>query len=313
LPVEQREVLMDSTVKIRGVCVSRFNSRRQLFDIRLLVPHPKDLMVESPAPANPFAIPKRPIEQLLQFSPRGPYGHRVRVSGTVIYHRDTDLYIQDEREGLYVETSQMDNVLIGDKVDVLGFPAKGEYTPMLQDGVFQKTGSGSLPEPVHISADEALRGNYECRLVKIDAVVVDRARHSREQFLVLQSGGFIFHAYLEGKTNGVDFVYLSNNTRVSVTGICRIEVGNDWHPGADWRAKSFRILMRSPGDIFVVAQPPWWNFQKMLWAIGVLGLVVFTALAWVGILRRRVHKQTAIIWRQLQTAAALKERYENLF
>jgi PAS domain S-box-containing protein len=50
-----------------------------------------------------------------------------------------------------------------------------------------------------------------------------------------------------------------------------------------------------------------------LWAISILGLVVCTALAWVGILRRRVQKQTAIIRRQLQTEAALKERYENLF
>ena len=48
--------------------------------------------------------------------------------------------------------------------------------------------------------------------------------------------------------------------------------------------------------------------------MGLLCLVVLTtALAWVGILRRRVSKQTAIIFRQLQTEAALKERYENLF
>ena len=72
LPVVRREVLVDSTVKIRGVCVSRFNSQRQLFDIRLLVPHPEDLVLESPAPDNPFAIQQRPIEQLLLFSPTDP-------------------------------------------------------------------------------------------------------------------------------------------------------------------------------------------------------------------------------------------------
>ncbi len=313
LPVERREALVDSAVRIRGVCVSRFNSQRQLFDIRFLVPHPADLILESPAPENPFAIPERPMEQLLQFSPHGPYGHRVKVQGTVIYHRDADLYIQDAKEGLYVQARQLDPLLLGDHVDVLGFPAKGEYTPMLQDAIYQKTGSGPLPVPFLISADEALKGTYECRLVRIEATVLDRARHSREQFLVLQSGGFIFQAYLEGKTNGVDFAYLQNDTKVAVTGVCRIEMGNEWHVGADWRAKSFRILMRSPGDIFVLKRPPWWNFEKMLWAISILGLVVFTALAWVGILRRRVQKQTAIIRRQLQTEAALKERYENLF
>jgi PAS domain S-box-containing protein len=313
LPVERREALVDSTVQVRGVCVSRFNFQRQLFDIRLLVPHPEDLVLESPALHSPFAIQQRPIEQLLQFSPHGSYGHRVKVNGTVIYHRDTDLYIQDEKEGLYVQTRQPDSLLVGDQVDVLGFPAKGEYTPMLQDAIYRKTGSGPLPVPFLISADEALKGTYECRLVRIEATVLDRARHSREQFLVLQTGGFIFQAYLEGRTNGVDFAYLQNDTKVAVTGVCRIEIGNDWRAGTDWRAKSFRILMRSPGDIFVLKQPPWWNFQKMLWAISILCLVVLTALAWVGILRRRVQKQTSIIRRQLQTEAALKERYENLF
>ena len=313
LPVERREALVDSTVQVRGVCVSRFNSQRQLFDIRLLVPHPEDLVLESPALHSPFAIQQRPIEQLLQFSPHGSYGHRVKVNGTVIYHRDTDLYIQDEKEGLYVQTRQPDSLLVGDQVDVLGFPAKGEYTPMLQDAIYRKTGSGPLPAPFLISAAEALKGTYECRLVRIEATVLDRARHSREQFLVLQTGGFIFQAYLEGRTNGVDFAYLQNDTKVAVTGVCRIEIGNDWRAGTDWRAKSFRILMRSPGDIFVLKQPPWWNFQKMLWAISILCLVVLTALAWVGILRRRVQKQTSIIRRQLQTEAALKERYENLF
>jgi len=38
LPVRREEDLADSTVKIRGVCVSRFNLQRQLFDLRLLVP-----------------------------------------------------------------------------------------------------------------------------------------------------------------------------------------------------------------------------------------------------------------------------------
>jgi PAS domain S-box-containing protein len=313
MPAALKDALVDSTVKIRGVCASHFNSQRQLFDIRLLVAQPADLTIESPAPAEPFALPTHSIEQLLQFTPHGPYGHRVKVRGTVIYKRDEVLYIQDDKEGLYVETMQPGALLVGDVVEVVGFPATGEYTPMLQDAIFRKTGEGPLPLPANITADEALKGTYDCQLVRIEATLLDRARHSREQFIVLQSGGFIFHAYLERTNIGVDFAYLQNNSQVAVTGVCRIEPGNVWQPGADWRAKSFRILLRSPGDIFVLAEPPWWNLEKMLWAVGVLGVVVFTALAWVWILRRRVHAQTAIIRQQLSAEAALKERYENLF
>jgi PAS domain S-box-containing protein len=286
-----------------------------LFDIRLLVPHSSDLVIQNAKPKNPFAADTLPIERLLQFTPQGPYGHRVKVNGTVIYRQDDDvLYIQDQTEGLYVETRQAGPLLPGDIVEVLGFPAKGEYTPMLQDAMFRKIGSSPKPEPVAIDTDEALKGTYDCRLVRIEATILDRARHSREQFLVLQtSSGFIFHAYLERKSVGTDFAYLENGTKVAVTGVCLIETGNSWQAGQAWRAKSFRILMRSAGDVFVLQWPPWWNLQKLLWAIGLLGVIVLAAFAWVVILRRRVQKQTRIIREKLQVEAALKERYENLF
>ena len=315
LPVAQSGDLVDSTVTVRGVCVTRFNRQRQLFDIRLLVPRPTDLVVDVAAPADPFAIPPKPIENLLQFTPQGPYGHRVKVVGTVIYRQDDDtLYIEDKTEGLYVETKQPGTLSVSDQVEVLGFPAKGEYTPMLQDATFRKIGSGPLPEPDVINCDEALKGTHDCRLVRIEATVLDRARQSHEQFLVLQAdNSFIFHAYLEKKNGGENFAYLQNGSKVAVTGVCLIETGNNWQAGELWRAKSFRILMRSASDIFVLKRPPWWNLQKLLWATGILGVVLLAAFTWVVVLRRRVHKQTGIIRQKLQTEAALKERYEDLF
>jgi PAS domain S-box-containing protein len=313
IPGDLGNRLVDSMVRVRGVCASHFNLQRQLFDVRLLISQPADLAVEFPAPDEPFDIPARSIEQLLQFTPHGPYGHRVKVRGVVSYFRDGVLYFQDSLEGLYVETTQGGALVPGDVVEVVGFPSMGDYTPMLQDSIFRKVGDGPLPEAVPVTTDDALKGTYDCRLVRIEATLLDRARHSREQFVVLQSGGFIFHAYLERTNIGVDFAYLQNNSKVAVTGVCRIEPGNVWQPGSDWRAKSFRILLRSPADILVLAQPPWWNFAKLVWAVSILGVVVFSAFAWVLILRRRVHMQTAIIRQQLQAEAALKERYENLF
>ncbi|HVU07715.1 MAG TPA: PAS domain-containing sensor histidine kinase [Verrucomicrobiae bacterium] len=315
LPVAQSGDLVDSTITVRGVCVTRFNRQRQLFDIRLLVPHATDLVVAEAAAKDPFAIPTQSIEKLLQFTPHGPYGHRVKVKGTVIYRQDDDtLYIQDQKEGLYVETKQPGHLQMGDLVEVLGFPAKGEYTPVLQDAIFRKIGFGPVPTPVEINTDEALKGTYDCRLVRIEATILDRTHHSLDQFLVLQAtNGLIFHAYIERKNGGTDFAYLQNGSKVAITGVCLIETGNEWQAGDSWRAKSFRILMRWAGDISVLKQPPWWNLQKVLWAMGILGLIVFLTVVWVIVLRLRVRKQTKIIRNQLETEAALKNRYEDLF
>ncbi len=315
LPVAEGDDLVDNTVTVRGVSVTRFNRQRQLFDIRLLVPRPTDLVVDKAKAGDPFAIPAQPIEKLLQFTPQGPYGHRVKVTGTVIYRQDDgDLYIEDQTEGLYVKTKRAGSLSVGDVVEVLGFPANGEYTPMLQDAVFRKIGSEALPTPPLIDTDEALKGTYDCRLVRIEATVLDRARRSGEQFLVLQAeGGFIFHAYLEGKNHGAEFASLENGSKVAITGVCLIETGSDWSAGDTWRAKSFRILLRSADDIVVLKKPPWWSLKRLLWAIGLLGVGVLGTFTWVVVLRRRVHKQTRIIRQKLQTEAALKERYEDLF
>ncbi|WP_050785966.1 PAS domain S-box protein [Pedosphaera parvula] len=306
--------LVDSTVRVRGVCVTLFNRQRQLFHVRVVAPSAEDIVIEKPATEDPFSLPAQTIDSLLQFNPQGTVGHRVKVIGTVVYRQpDSALYIQDDKEGLYVQTQQQGRLLVGDRVEVSGFPAKGEYTPMLEDAIYRKIGADPLPVAPLISANEALKGTYDCRLVKMEATLLERARHSREQFMVLQAGGFIFHAYLPRKEGGTDFAYLQNGSKVTVTGVCLIEPGTDWRAGEDWRAKSFRILLRSPGDIFVLQRPSWWTLGKMLWMVGLLGIIVLGAFAWVANLRRRVNAQTKIIRQKLQAEATLKERYEDLF
>lgn len=313
LPVKKAEDLVDSTVKIRGVCSTVFNRQRQLFAIRLMVPRAEDLTIEKAAPSEPFAISAQNIGSLLQFAPQGSYGHRVKVIGTVIYHQPgTALYVQNGQFGLFAESRQKTPLRVGDQVEVLGFPSQGQYTPFLQDALFQKSGSGAPPQPEAISCDEALKGTHDCGLVRIEAKLLNRAQHSREQFLVLDSGGFIFHAYNEQHSGADPFAKIENGSRVEVTGVCLIEPGN-WRAGEDWRAKSFRLLLRSLADVALLAAPPWWTLKRLLWMVAILCLIVLGAFVWVGVLRRRVQKQTGIIRQKLELEAALKERYVDLF
>ena len=87
LPVDRVDALPDSTVRVRGVCSTQFNHRRQLFAIRLMVPLPEDLVIETPAPKEPYDITPRPIGSLLQFTPQESFGRRVKVAGTVMSMR----------------------------------------------------------------------------------------------------------------------------------------------------------------------------------------------------------------------------------
>jgi PAS domain S-box-containing protein len=314
LPVTNTEALVESVIKVRGVCSTLFNRQRQLFGFRLLVPRATDLEVVKPSRLSPFAVPTQPIRSLLQFAAQGTSGHRVKVAGTVVYHEPgVALFIQDETEGLQCQTRQRTPLGVGDKVEVLGFPAKGEYTPVLQDAVYQRSSSGQSPVPVTINLDAALSGDYDCRLVAMTGKLLEHTRRGREQFIVLERDGFIFYAFLGKEEGGPGFSPAQTGSEVAVTGICLIERGSSWRAGEGWRAKSFRILLRSPGDVAIVRSPPWWNVKRVLWVAGILAVLAIAASAWVAILRRRVHEQTRIIQQRLEAEASLKERYVDLF
>ena len=300
LPVMRSAELVDSTVRVRGVCSTRFNHQRQLFAIRLMVPRPDDLVVEAPAPRDPFAIPARPIGSLLQFAPQESSGHRVKVAGTVIYHEPGKLlFLQDGEQGVEVQTAERAPLQLGDRIEALGFVGQGEYTPALQDAVSRKISAGEPILPARVTPDEALKGKHDCRLIQVAARLLDRAGHDSERYLILQDRDFIFYAYLR-QTNGLDhFAGLANGSRVSVTGVCRIDPG-EWQAGDDWRAKAFRVQLRSVADIVVLEAPPWWTLEKLLWIAGALGFVTLAAFSWVMVLHRQVAERTLQLELQIQ-------------
>jgi len=313
-PFDQARDLIDSTVRLRGVCSTEFNRQRQLLRLRLLIPGPADILIRTPAPSDPFALPTQTIGSLLQFAPQGTYGHRVKVAGAVVHQELGRLvFIQDDKQGLTVQTVQPTPLRVGDQIEVIGFPATGDYTPILQDATFRVLRHGRPPKPVSITLDEALQGTYDCRLVRMEARLLDRARQSPEAFLVLETDHAVFHAYQSPEEPPDRFDPLENGSLVAVTGVCVIEPGNEWRAGGEWRAKSFRLLLRSPSDVLVLHAPPWWTLRKLLWMVALLGIIVLAAFAWVAVLRRRVHHQTDIIRQKLETEAALKERYLDLF
>jgi signal transduction histidine kinase len=300
LPADRALELPDSAVRARGVCSTQFNRQRQLFSIRLMTSRADDLKIETPSSKDPFAIASRPIGSLLQFTPTQRSGHRVKVAGTVIYFEPgTALFLQDGDQGVEIQTRERGPLSLGDRVEALGFVSQGDYTPLLQDGVYRKIGESSPPPPVRLSVAEALKGNNDCQLIQVAARLIDRARHGSEQSLILQESNFIFQATLKQPDGPNAFGQLENGSRVSVAGMCRIEPG-EWHAGEAWRAKSFSVLLRSAEDVAVLQPPPWWTLKKVLWMACALGVVALGAFGWVLELRVKVAERTRELETQIQ-------------
>jgi PAS domain S-box-containing protein len=166
---------------------------------------------------------------------------------------------------------------------------------------------GQAPAPLRLPAGEILKQNPDCELVQTEGYLFETTASPSEQTLILQSDDTIFNVLLDRAKAGSRVGRLPNGSLLRVTGVCSVELDAARQP------RTFRILLRSPADITILAQPSWWTLRHTLLVVGALTLVVLTAVGWGAMLRRVVHRQTDTIRRQLDQEAALQERYRELF
>lgn len=294
--------LPDAEARVRGVLVPMFTIRQQLYDVVLLAPSLSDLEIDVPQPVNPYESPAIPIHSLLQFSPNRRLGHRVKVAGTVLLGRAGEFFIKDNTEAISVSTAQDMSLAPGDHVEVLGFPAHGEYSPILKDAVFRKTSAGPPPTPAPVTVEEASNGDYNDDLVQMDALLLNTFRYGGEEILVLQQSNFVFDVQFPDNDQTRKLDLLARGSLLRVSGICEIQLDK-------WQ-RTFQLLCQSSGDVFVLRPPVWWNLRH---ALGVLAAVTVCFAAVLGIVvgrsRQRINEHLRA-WQQAeaQFAAVNKER-----
>lgn len=292
------ENLVDARIRLRGVCGGIYNPKNQYISAKLLVPNPADVVVEQAAPSDLFALPVRPIHILLRMDPLGTFNHRVRVQGVVTLARPGQLFfIHDTGDGLLVHTSQTTPLAIGDQVDVVGYPALGEYTPVMQDAVFRIIGKAPMAQPVDLTAVGALAGAQDAELVRISGQLLSHETYGGQHLLVLHSGNVTFRAELPAGAGEPSLADLRNNALLQLTGICFVQVDANRNP------RSFELLLRSANDVAVIHQASWWTLGHALVVLGLMAASVLTALGWVAVLNRSVQEKTATIRATLESTA----------
>ena len=291
------ESLVGATVRVRGVSGGVYNAKTDFTGAALMVPGLDNLVVKQPAPADLFSIPLRPIHTILRLSSQGPFSQRVRVQGAITLQRlGRSVFISDGQEGVEVQSRQMMELRPGDWIDVVGFPAVGNYSPVLKDAIFRKVGSGPAPQATTVTAQQALAGANDSELIQIQGRLLALGTQAGLQTLSLSADNVDFRAEIEGARRDA-FAGLRVGSLVRLTGICDIGVDESRAPA------SFGVLLRTPEDVVVIQQPPWLTLQRAASLLGLTGLVILSALIWVALLRRRVANQTETIRAALESTA----------
>jgi len=302
------EDLLDAKVRVQGVCGTITNKRGQLVGVKIFVPGWKHINIIQPGPRDIYQIPVQSIRSLLHFSLRKQRNYFVHVQGTVAFQSENgDLYIQDETGMVHIFTDETSPLQPGDQVDVVGFEAAGNYNPVIRDARFRKIGRTTPPRPYLMDQKDPLKANLDSRLVRLNARLMNRVKISGQLILTMKIGDLVFNSYLNQASLQGNLENVEHGSQLQLTGI--YEVATDIENG-DIVPDSFELLLRSPADIKVLKNAPWWNWEYTLFSFGVLAVLVLGAFIWVTMLRRKVQEQTRLIRQQLNLEESLKEQAE---
>jgi signal transduction histidine kinase len=273
----------------------------------------QDVVIERPPSVDPYSAPAIPLGKLLRFTPRTSFGHRVKVSGLVTYQRPGKmLVIEEAGQGLLLETREKIAVRPGDVIEAAGFPVMRTYSPVLEDVTYRRLRQGMPPAPNAATAASLLNGTRDAMLVSLEAHLLDSIQQHEERVLFLQADNLAFTAHLAIANWGTvarDSIdsKLRQGSWLRLTGVCIVE--DALEEAAQLKPRSIRLVLRSPEDIVVVREPPWWTTKRLVGALVFALAIILAALAWVGMLRRRVRQQTELIGRKREHETLLEERH----
>jgi signal transduction histidine kinase len=285
-------ILVDAEVRLPGISFYQVNRSRQVISPLLVVPRGAVVSVEKPAPASPFGTPVLSSASLLQFAPQGAYGHRVHLRGVVTHHAPGEkLWIRDMSGGLEVQSGETNQLHPGDVVDVLGFPSRGSYSPMVEDAVFKKSGSVEVPQPLKLFSPTAAL-EHDGDLVQVRAKLTGRHATSDGWALVMREGETVFRAVLRLQPFQQLPADWLDGSEVQLTGLAAVRLELLRTTAGIAEPRSFEILLRGLADVKIIQPPPWWTRERVVWAltgIACLLLVVVAGVIWSA--RRRLQEQ----------------------
>jgi PAS domain S-box-containing protein len=284
---------VDTRVRVRGVLGTSFTNRGVLTGYRLFVHSPADLQIIQRL-GDARAADVRRIGDVLRFRGEAGASQRMMVRGVVTLRASDGVYIQDDSGSLRV-LAPRGSIAVGDSIEAIGYASPSRQGPVLEDATINTLGRGMPIAASPMVIEDILSGAADNRLVSLEARVVSQATSLTQQTLVLQSGHHVFNAVLAG---GIPLATLREGSIVKLQGVCivnrrsnadRLRVDGSTIPS------TFHVLLRTPQDVEVIQAAPWWNLKHAWPVIGVLLLLICSAMAWVRTLRRRVVAQTAMI------------------
>ena len=289
-PSNELSAYVDSKLRVRGVLLSALDDTPLL-----LVPSRSFADVEEEAPPDPFGIATRSIAELVSDTFEASEAHRAKVTGAVTYRDGQSFVLEDETGGIRVQLLKAPKLDIGESVEVIGFPTKGEPVPILSEASVRSSSAIHDVEPKTLDLDRLTSLAQLGRLIHVNATMIGQKMSDHFQVLELQEQQRVFQATLANEDGALPPI--APGSRLKVVGVCDYETVTLGAVGKNTiektSASSLTIRLRRPGDVLVLSGAPWWTLRRTVALVGALLTTLVIALLWVHLLRRRLERQQA--------------------
>ena len=312
---------IDARVHLRGNIGTIFGRTEQLRGVSLFVGRIGDVVVLEPPP-DPFSLPARSIRNIYNYSSAGEVNRRIRVRGVVtarisgapVVMNDFTtsatfryvvnvLYLKDATGGVRIETEQLPHVRPGDLVEAAGFPGVTPGKPILRNAVFRVAGAANEPAPLTVATGSALTPDHDAELVRMEGQLLSVLTGPTERVLVLRVGDTVFDAGVDVSQAGGALDGIRPGSLLSLTGVYSYQGGPP---------PSFRLFLRSPGDVRVLAAAPWWTLRHTAVMVAILALTACVGAFWMRALARRKRQQyQAVLNERTRVARELHDTVEQ--
>ena len=294
--------LAECRIRVRGVVCSSFNPMRQMTRRFLRVSSLSDIeslgyLFDREPPAT-----TTPIDQLFRIGGPGP-SDLVRIRGvTTLAIPGRGYYLGGESGSIWVQTAQPIATRPGIVIEAEGRPRSGPAKPYLHARNSRSLGTTAVPDPLRLDASDAIEPRFDSNLISTQGDVLGTQRSEDGRILELRSGDKIFRAILPGQAAGSDpSMGVLPGSRVTLTGIAEIAATGTNDPMQE--IHSLTIRMRSPADLRILAQPPFWTAPRVAAGSGAVILALVGGSAWA-----RGRRQAEQVAQRREFEAVLSER-----
>ena len=291
------EDLVDARIRLTARFKRAVQCGRRYSGPTLLLDSLGEVKTLTPPPADPFGVPA--LEKTLYRTPLeiAHMGKR-RVSGVVLAVWERNKLLLRAPDDRIVNVTLSDSIPppeVGTSVCVAGYPETDLYRLNLAKAIWRSEPLPSAPkdEPVETSLATVFGGGKTAespspavhgRLFRVSGVVQELpSANGREDRIRLLCGPYGLSVILGTCPSAADDILLGSE--VEVTGRCLMET-DSWKPEDVFpRIRGIALVLRTPADIRVVRQPPWWTPARLSVVIVILVLALIGAYIWNRVLK----------------------------